>query len=351
MAKRVALDAMGGDQAPAVPVAGALAALDVSEDVELVLVGDEPLIRSHCKGGRVPADRLRVVHAPDVIGMHEAPLAALRRKPRSSIQMGLELQAAGEVDAFVSAGHTGAVMAAALTTLGRIEGIARPAIAAVFPTQELPCIVLDVGANVDPRPRQIVEFAIMGHVYAREVLGRERPRVGLLSIGEEPSKGNELTVEAHERLRRSPLQFIGNVEGRDVLRGAVDVVVTDGFTGNVVLKFGESFVDFLADALREEVRARPLGWLGSLLMRPALRSLRRRIDYAEYGGAPLLGVDGVVIIAHGASVPKAFRNAIGVAVRAADRQVHRRIAGAASAWTGHTVPADPTDSRVLGGSR
>jgi glycerol-3-phosphate acyltransferase PlsX len=351
MAKRIALDAMGGDHAPEIPVAAALAALAEMDGVELVLVGHESSIQLLLDRSRPPANRLRVVHAPDVIGMDEAPLAALRRKRRSSIQVGLELQTAGEVDAFVSAGHTGAVMAAALTTLGRIVGIARPAIAAIFPTQGLPCIVLDVGANVDPRPQHLVEFAVMGHIYAREVLGRENPRVGLLSIGEESKKGNELTVETHDRLRSLPLDFIGNVEGRDVLRGAVDVVVTDGFTGNVVLKFGESFVDFLGEALREEVRTRPLARFGAFLMQPALRSLRRRIDYAEYGGAPLLGIDGVVIIAHGGSNPKAFRNAIGVAQRAAHRAFHRRIAAAVSAWTGETVPANPSSSRVSGGSR
>jgi glycerol-3-phosphate acyltransferase PlsX len=351
MAKRIALDAMGGDRAPEVPVAAAVSALASEDDLELILVGHEPLIQSLLGTCRLPSDRLRIIDAPDVIAMDEAPLAALRRKRRSSIQVGLELQAEGRVDAFVSAGHTGAVMAAALTTLGRIEGIARPAIAAIFPTQKLPCIVLDVGANVDPRPQHVLEFAMMGHVYAREVLGREKPRVGLLSIGEEPSKGNELTVESHALLRQSPLNFIGNVEGRDVLRGAVDIVVTDGFTGNVVLKFGESFVDFLGDALREEVRTRPLGRLGAFFMRPALRALRRKIDYAEYGGAPLLGVDGIVIIAHGGSNPKAYCNAIGVAHRAADREFHRRIAGAASEWSGQAVPADPSGSRISGGSR
>jgi glycerol-3-phosphate acyltransferase PlsX len=348
LGKRIALDAMGGDHAPEVPIAGARAALaDLGDKVELVLVGDESRIAPFITGHA--SSRLRIQHAPDNIRMDEAPLAALRRKRGTSIQVGLELQQRGEVDAFVSAGHTGAVMAAALTTLGRVEGIARPAIAAIFPTQKLPCIVLDVGANVDPRPRHMVEFAIMGHVYAREVLGREQPRVGLLSIGEEPTKGNELTVATHELLSRSALHFIGNVEGRDVLRGAADVVVTDGFTGNVVLKFGESFVDFLADVMRDEVERRPLARLGALLMKPAFRSLRRDIDYTEYGGAPLLGINGVVIIAHGVSNAKAFRNAIGVGLRAADRELSRRIAREVGALTGDDAAVKRSVNEILGG--
>jgi glycerol-3-phosphate acyltransferase PlsX len=350
MAKRIVLDAMGGDHAPEVPVTGAISALaELGGDFELVLVGDEARIRTLLHGREYPSERLHIHHAPESIGMDEAPMAALRRKRRSSIQLGLELQAAGEADAFVSAGHTGVVMAASLTTLGRIEGIPRPAIVTIFPTQELPCIVLDVGANVDPRPDHMVQFAIMGHVCAREVLGRERPRVGLLSIGKEAGKGNDLTVTVHDLLLESGLDFIGNVEGRDVLSGAADVVVTDGFTGNVVLKFAESFLDFLTDAVSDEIQRRPLARLGAILMTPALRSVKRRIDYSEYGGAPLLGVDGVVIIAHGGSDPKAVRNAIRVALRAADRELHHRIARAVSAWTGDAVPVSRSGNQVLGG--
>lgn len=341
---------MGGDHAPEAVIAGAVAALERSDsDLRLVLVGDESRLAPLLSGRRT--ERLSIQHAPEVIAMEEAALAALRRKRRSSIQVGLELQAAGEVDAFVSAGHTGAVMAAAMTTLGRVEGIARPAIAAIFPTQSFPCIVLDAGANVDPRPQHMLQFAIMGHVYARDVLGRERPRVGLLSIGEEPTKGNELTIAVHELLRRSSLNFIGNIEGRGVLRGAADVVVTDGFTGNVVLKFGESFVDFLADAVGEEVRSRALARLGALLMRSTFRSLRRRIDYAEYGGAPLLGVDGVVIIAHGESNAKAFSSAIEVARRAIDRELDRRIGWEIAGLPGEGTAVDRTANQVIGGGK
>lgn len=322
---RIALDAMGGDYAPERPVAGALAALDDPEsDLDLVLVGDERAIAPVL--ARRPRDRrLSLRHAPDIIGMDEAPAAALRRKRNSSILIGIELQEAGEADAFVSAGNTGAVMAAALTTLGRIEGIARPAIVTAFPTQEGPCLVLDVGANAECKPHHLAQFALMGHVYAAEVLGHERPRVGLLSIGQEVGKGNDLTIAAHRLLVDSGLNFVGNVEGRDVLRGAVDVAVTDGFTGNVLLKFGESFVDFLAAEIKREIGSSRRARLGARLMRPVFRRLARRIDYAEYGGAPLLGVDGIVIICHGGSSVKAFRNAIRAARRAVECDLARLI--------------------------
>jgi glycerol-3-phosphate acyltransferase PlsX len=328
---RIAVDAMGGDHAPDRPVAGVLAALgEPAPDFEIVLVGDEsrlnPLLSRHS------SDRLSVLHAPEAIGMDESPASALRRKKSSSIAMGMDLQKRGLADAVVSAGNTGAVMAAALTTLGRIEGLSRPAIMVVFPTQADPCLVLDAGANSECKPQHLAQFALMGHVYAAEILGRARPRIGLLSIGEEAGKGNELTVAAHGLLAESGLNFVGNVEGRDVLRGAVDVVVTDGFTGNVLLKFGESFADFLASEVRREVGADRRAALGAWLMRPAIRRLQRRIDYAEYGGAPLLGVDGIVIICHGGSSEKAFRNAILAARRAVGRDLANRIERAVSSF-------------------
>ena len=323
---RVVLDAMGGDHAPENPVRGALAALaEPDADFEIVLVGRQERIEPLLRDRRRADSRLTVHHAPEVVAMDEPVSVALRRERRTSILAGLDLVSSGTAGAFVSAGHTGVVMAGALLTLGRIESIARPAIVTIWPTRERPCLVLDVGANVDSKPFHLLQFAIMGHIYASDVLGRIRPRVGLLSIGEEPSKGNELTVATHQLLRESELHFIGNVEGRDVLKGAVDVVVCDGFVGNILLKFGESFVDFLAAAIREEVRGRRLAALGARLMSPAFRSLRRRIDYAEYGGAPMLGVNGVVIVAHGSSSVKAFRNAIRAARLAAERRLDRRI--------------------------
>lgn len=351
MAMRIALDAMGGDYGPEKPVGGALAALgELEGDFEIILVGQEERVRSLLAGRAIPADRLRVHDAPDVIGMDESPASALRHKKQSSIMVGLELVKDGVADAFVSAGHTGAVMAGGLVTLGRLENIARPAIATIFPTQELPCLVLDVGANVESKPSHLLQFAVMGHIYVSDVLGRPRPRVGLLSIGEEPTKGNELTVAAHRLLGESGLNFIGNVEGRDVLKGAADVVVCDGFVGNVLLKFGESFVDFLADAIQEEVRTRRLAPLGALLMRPVFASLRRRIDYAEYGGAPLLGVNGVVIICHGRSSEKAFRNAVRVARVAAERKLNRRIERAVQEFTAAARGGEPLQTAATHGT-
>jgi len=321
---RIALDAMGGDHAPERPVAGAMAALhEPGVDFDIVLVGDEARITPLLPRRAHP--RPTVWHASQTIAMDESPATALRRKRDSSIGVGIGLQAVGGADAFVSAGNTGAVMAAALTTLGRVQGISRPAIVTTFPTQAEPCLVLDVGANAQCKPQHLAQFAVMGHIYAAEVLGREQPRVGLLSIGEEPGKGDDLRIAAHELLSSSGLNFVGNVEGRDVLRGAVDVVVTDGFTGNVLLKFGESFVDFLASEIGREVRSSRRASLGAWLMRPAFRELRRRIDYAEYGGAPLLGVDGIVIICHGGSSVKAFQSALRVARRAVERNLARRI--------------------------
>lgn len=317
---------MGGDHAPGVPVRGAISALrEPDAGFDVVLVGDEARIRPLLGDVGSEGGRLRVRHASEVVGMDEPPVAAVRGKRESSIRIGLELQASGEADAFVSAGNTGAVMAAALATLGRIETIARPAIVTVWPTREEPCLVLDVGANVDARPRHMLQFGLMGHLYAREVLGRETPSVGLLSIGEEPGKGNELTVAAHELLAASGLAFVGNVEGRDVLKGAVDVVVCDGFVGNVLLKFGESMIDFFGDTIREESGRSLRTRLGAALMRPAFEALNRRLDYAEKGGAPLLGVNGTVIVAHGGSGTKAFRNAVRVARVTAERGLHRGI--------------------------
>ena len=346
---RIVVDAMGGDRGPGPVVRGARSALrELEGGFEVVLVGDESSVRPLLE--RSPSDRLHLRHAPETIAMDESPTAALRRKRSSSVAVGLELQRDGEAEAFVSVGNTGAVMAIALTTLGRIESIARPAIATILPTQRhRPCLLLDVGANVDTRPEHLVQFALMGHTYCVDVVGRERPRVGLLSIGEEPGKGDERTVAAHALLEESGLAFVGNVEGGDLLKGSADVVVCDGFVGNAVLKFGESFVDFLADAAREEVDKSWRTRLGAALMRPAFASLRRRLDYAEYGGAPLLGVDGVVIIGHGSSNVKAVRNAIGVARRAAEREIHRHIESAVRSYESEAAARAPA-SRAGGES-
>jgi len=311
---RVALDAMGGDHAPREIVAGAAdAAREL--DVEVILAGPADRLKEELRHVPAPArpEALRIVDAPEVIGMAEAPAMALRRKRRSSIAVALDLVRRGEADAMVSAGNTGAVMAAALLTLRPIEGIDRPAIAAVLPTQRGRAIMLDAGANVDCRPKHLLQFGVMGSVYATRVLGIESPRVGLLSNGEEDTKGNELVVRAAELLRRSGLRFIGNVEGRGVFAGAADVVVCDGFVGNVVLKFGEGLALGIFSLLREELSRGLLVRLGVALARPRLKALALRLDHTEYGGAPLLGVDGICIVSHGSSKARAVRNAIGLA--------------------------------------
>jgi len=272
----VAVDAMGGDHAPAEVVAGAVAAAQ-KLGLEVLLVGPDDQVREQLRRyGSVPG--VRVVHASQQVGMDESPTAALRRKPDNSITKGLELVRAGQADAFFSAGNTGAVMAASLLTLGRVEGVDRPAISAVLPTLRGRMVALDVGANVDCRPRHLLQFALMGSVYAERVLGIPSPRVGLLSNGEEAGKGNELVVRTAELLRATDLNFVGNVEGRAVFFGACDVLVCDGFVGNVVLKLGEGMAQGLFQIIREEVRRSVRAKVAVWLLRPRLRALRRRID-------------------------------------------------------------------------
>ena len=312
-AVRIALDAMGGDRGPEVNVEGAVAAArELATSV--ILVGLEEEVRRHLGRHRVGGLPLTIRHAPEVVEMGESPLAALRRKKQSSIRIGLELLKRGEAEAFVSAGNTGAVMATALVVLGPLPGVERPAIAVVVPTLTGQAVLLDVGANVECKARHLVQFAIMGNVYGRDILGQPRPRVGLLSIGEEETKGTDLTREAFKELEEEPsLNFIGNVEGRDVFNGHADVIVCDGFTGNVALKISESVVETMFHLLREELGRNLRGRAGALLLMPAFRRFKRRIDYSEYGGAPLLGVNGVCVISHGRSTGRAIKNAIRVA--------------------------------------
>jgi glycerol-3-phosphate acyltransferase PlsX len=245
--------------------------------------------------------------------MAESPVAAVRAKRHSSIVVGLDLVARGEADAFVTAGNTGASMAAAVLGLKRIPGIDRPALAVPFPTRSGPCLLLDVGANAEGRPQNLAQFALMGAVYSERVLGRRRPRVGLLSIGEEESKGSTLIQEAHQQLRGLPIEFIGNVEGKDIPAGAADVVVMEGFVGNVLIKFAEGLGGMLLELLQREIRSSLWSTLAGAALLPVFRRVRRRLDYAEYGGAPLLGVQGVCIIAHGRSNPRAIQSALRVA--------------------------------------
>jgi glycerol-3-phosphate acyltransferase PlsX len=311
---RVAVDAMGGDRGPQEIVAGALAA--VSDAVAPVLVGPAGL-ETH---------GLELLEAADVITMEDKPTEAVRTKPNSSLVTACRAVAEGRADSVVSAGNTGAMLAACLRELRRLPSVRRPAIAVTIPARRGPSVLLDSGANADARPEDLVQFAHMGAVFAEEILGVRDPEVRLLSIGEEAEKGNQFTLEAHELLAAADLNFAGNTEGRDLLVGAADVVVTDGFTGNVALKLLEGTIKNLLEALREEITATTRGKLGGLLIRPAARRLRERLDPDTYGGAYLLGLRGLAVIAHGNSSRRAIENAVRLAARGVEHDVVGRLA-------------------------
>jgi phosphate acyltransferase len=320
---RIALDAMGGDHAPGPIVAGALQAVAADPDVTVVLVGNrariEPLLPAD--GSR---DRIECFHAADVIGMSEAPVEALKAKPDNSIARCWQLMVGKKVDAIVGAGNTGAMVAGGLLSRRFLKGVRRPGIAAIMPTAKGPCAIIDVGANVHPRATHLYQYGVMGAVFARHILGKERPTVGLMNVGEEEGKGHELAVEAYALLKGGLKdRFVGNVEGRDIHRGAADVIVTDGFVGNVVLKMSEGVFDFLMRTVAKEIVG-PLPNDAGLGMK-ALQSLIARYDYSTFGGAPLLGVDGICIICHGSSKEVAIRNAIGVAAKNARIRLNEKI--------------------------
>jgi glycerol-3-phosphate acyltransferase PlsX len=321
---RIAVDAMGGDNAPEAVVEGAvLAAREYGTHV--VLVGDREILNDLLKRDQTGDLPLTVKHASEVVGMHESPSVAVRRKRDSSLRVCFDLVKAGEARAAVSAGNSGAAMAIGMLVLGRLEGVERPCIAAVLPGLAGSTVLLDVGANVDCKPIHLVQFAIMGEVFCRYVLQVERPRVGLLSNGEEETKGTELTRSAHQALKRSNLNYLGYVEGRDIFPGEADVVVCDGFTGNAVLKTAEGLAQTINQMLREELGRTVFSRLGYLFARGAFRNIRRRVDYAEVGGAPLLGVNGVGIVSHGSSDARAIKNAIRVARDFAERRVNLHL--------------------------
>ncbi len=325
---RIALDAMGGDHAPAAPVAAALMVIqELGSAHHLQLVGRASVIREQLNAQLAAAPallveaatRLEIIDAPDVIEMSDKPSVAVRGKPNSSMTVGIKLQAEGKSDAFVSAGNTGAQMAASTVFLRLHEGLSRPAIGTVFPTAKKPVVVLDSGANVDCSAAELVQFARLGHVYARDILGRENPAVGLLSVGEEAEKGNAAVKEAHQLLLTSGLNFIGNVEGRDIPQGAcdrgpIDVVVCDGFTGNVLLKFYESVAPMLFGMMMK-----------AGVTKQQLGEVVHSLDYAKYGGAPLLGVKGVSIICHGKSSPEAIMNGVLAGLRAVESRMSHHI--------------------------
>jgi phosphate acyltransferase len=322
---RIAVDAMGGDHAPARIVDGALAAVR-HQAIGVDLVGRSDAIRAeiarHPDAGSLD---VRIVEAPDVVEMAESPALALRRKPRASIRVAAELVANGEAAALVTAGHTGAAVVAAHAAFGMIAGVDRPALAPTVPTRGGSAVLIDAGATVECKPSYLLQFAVMGSVYARTWLGIPRPRVGLLSTGEEETKGNDLTRLAHQLLKGSTLNFVGNIEAREMFSGAADVIVCDGFTGNVALKLSEGLVEMVDDLLAEELQSTFSSQVGYLLSRRAYRRFRRRVDYSEYGGAPLMGVAGLCIVGHGRSSAKAVRNAVTMAARFATSHVLTRV--------------------------
>ncbi len=319
MTARIVVDAMGGDNAPGEVVAGALMAAG-GLGVELLLVGQKAAIEAELEGAK--ASNIKIIDAPDVIAMDEHPAEAAKNKPNSSISMGLRMVKDGKADAFITAGNTGATMAAALLTLGRIKGIGRPALATIFPTGEGHLtMLLDVGANADCRPIHLLQFGFMGAAYMERMFKVQSPKVGLLSIGEEDTKGNQLTIDVNQALRASRLNFIGNVEGKDLTKGVCDVAVMDGFTGNVVLKTAEGMAELLLGEIRKAVELTPWNRAAGLILMSELRKVKRRLDYAEYGGAQLVGVDGIVIIGHGRSNARAVFSAIRAARDAVDNKV------------------------------
>lgn len=330
MAIRIAVDAMGGDKAPAVVIEGAIRAVTEDSDIQVLLFGPEDRIRRELTlSGEADGLPIEVVDAPDVIGMGEAPAQAVKTKQRSSIHLGLGAHKQGMADAFVSAGNTGAVMAASLFILGRLPGVARPSIMGFFPTTESYCVVLDVGSNVDCRAEHLVQFARMGSIYASAVMKRDRPVVGLLNIGEEPGKGNEQVKAAYEALNAaSGINFKGNVEGRDLMHHVADVVVCDGFVGNVMLKFGESMATAFPHMVAQEMARQGLADAQQELVVRVLSAVRKRFNYEEYGGAPLMGVNGHVLIGHGGSSGRAIERMILTAAEEARENVAGSIAAA-----------------------
>jgi glycerol-3-phosphate acyltransferase PlsX len=322
---RVAVDAMGGDHAPGAVIAGAMQA-SRERSVSVTLVGPAAIIEDHLQqlgGARLPD--LVVVDAPDTVAMDESPLAALRRKRRTSIAVAVDLVERGEAHAVFSAGHTGAAVLAARTAFGLLPGALRPAVAVLVPTPASATVLLDAGANLDSRPEHLAQFGLMGAAYARIALNLSDPRVGLLSIGEEPGKGNDLVRDAHRRLAAQPITFIGNLEARDLFTGRADVVVCDGFTGNVALKVGEGLVEAIERMIRDELGAEVVSQLGALLTRRAFARFKQRVDAAAYGGAPLLGVARLLLIGHGRSTPQAIENGVVMAARLAEERMVDRL--------------------------
>jgi len=325
---KIAIDAMGGDYAPQTNVEGAyLYQKETHSRNELFLVGDIAVLQKECEKHGVPSQKkIHLVQATQQIGMNESPTEALKQKKDSSMLVGINLHKNNEVDAFVSAGNTGAQMAASLLNLGRIKGVNRPAIGSFIPSEKGMVFVIDVGANADCKPVNLLQFGMMGSIFVDHIFEKSDIKVGLLNIGEEEKKGNELSIAAHQLMKKSCKGFAGNIEGRDILKGKVDVVVCDGFVGNIILKLAESVMGVLTKSLKRNLGSNLFVNLGALLVKPAFLELRRNYDPEEYGGVPLLGVNGISIICHGSSKAKAIKNAILVAERMSKKKVNEHIA-------------------------
>ena len=321
---KIVVDAMGGDYAPEVVVNGSLAAIK-EYAVEVILVGDEPKIQALLKKAKYTGNRISIQHATETIGMCEPAATSVRRKRNSSIVVGLNLVKEGKGDAFFSAGNTGAVVCAATLELRLLPGIERAGIGIVTPSLKGNSLIIDVGANIDPKPTQLLQYGIMADAYCKNILNKTNPSVGLLNIGEEEKKGTEFIREAYGLLEKSKLNFIGNVEGKDLFSGKCDIIVCDGFVGNVALKVSESAAEAMQTFLKRHLLSNIWGKIGLIFMIPSLKRFKKEIDYAEYGGALLLGVNGVVIIGHGRSSIKAIKNAIRVAKEEVERQVNSKI--------------------------
>lgn len=306
---KIGFDGMGGDHGPKETVKGAVDALSIIKG-EIVIFGDEGAIRTELSKYGHDASRISIVHTTEVVENDDKPVKAIKGKPDSSMVVGLKALRKGEVDAFVSAGNTGALLAGGLLKVGRIKGISRPALCTIYPTMKGTSVLVDAGANAECKPRNLVEFAYMGSMYADKVLGLKNPKVALVNIGSEETKGTPLYIETHKMLKETDLNFVGNVEGRDVPAGGVDVIVADGFTGNIILKLTEGVAMQLVSGLKQQIMKNTIGKLGGLLLKRNLTDFKRMLDYTEYGGAPLLGINGLIVKAHGSSNAKAFMNAI-----------------------------------------
>ena len=321
---RIAIDGMGGDRAPEVIVDGVVAAAR-EFGYELVLVGDKTTLKRELSRHRRCPENIIIEHASEVIAMDEPPAISVRRKRNSSIAVGVDLMKRGEADAFISAGNTGAVVCSATLNLGLLPGVERPGISIVFPTFMGVSMMIDVGANIDPKPIHLLHYAIMGDAYCKYILGKEKPSIGLLSIGEEASKGTDFVKETHKLLEETRLNFTGNIEGQDVFTGRCDIILCDGFVGNVVLKVAEGIGAAIMRLMKSQIKNRPVAKIGALLSKTAFRRLWKDLDYTEYGGAPLLGVDGRIIISHGSSAAKAIKNAIRRGAEFKENELNKHI--------------------------